>query len=64
MEMAHLNDIQTAKVGIVLLLLQILLNYNLSLLEIIIFQFESTKVFSRNCCSSNIKNIYVTVYYH
>ena len=40
MEMAHLTDIQTAKVGIVLLLLQILAIIISALLEIIMFNLN------------------------
>ena len=62
--MAHLTDIQTAKVGIVLLLLQILAIIILSPVGNYYVQFESTRYSTGTVAAATLKNIYVTVYYH
>lgn len=64
MEMAHLTDIQTAKVGIVLLLFADFGNYNLSPVGNYYVQFESTRYSTGTVAAATLKNIYVTVYYH
>lgn len=64
MEMAHLTDIQTAKVGIVLFTFADFGNYNLSPVGNYYVQFESTRYSTGTVAAATLKNIYVTVYYH
>ena len=57
--MAHLTDIQTAKVGIA-----DFGNYNLRPVGNYYVQFESTRYSTGTVAAATLKNIYVTVYYH